>query len=94
MRAADHRNGFWGFAQMIDPGQLTRDLGGKWMRNYGSARCPVCQPERRKHQNALTISQNDGRLLMHCKKSGCNFKDFLIAAGIEPGSVEIDLETI
>lgn len=79
---------------MIDPAQLTRDLGGKWMRSYGSAPCPVCQSERRKHQNALTIAQSDGRLLMHCKKLGCDFRDILVAAGVEPGSVEIDFEAL
>lgn len=79
---------------MIDPAQLTKDLGGTWMRSYGSAPCPICQPESRRHQNALTIAQNDGRLLMHCKKSGCNFTDLLVAAGVEPGSVEIDFQAL
>lgn len=75
---------------MIDPATLTRDLGGKWHRSYGVAPCPVCQPERRKDQNALTIRGDGDRLLMHCKKLGCDFKDILTAAGITPGHVEID----
>lgn len=77
-------------AQTIDPAILTKDLGGKWHRSYGIAPCPVCQSERRKDQNALTINAKDGKLLLHCKKSGCDFKDILIGAGITPGTVEID----
>ena len=73
---------------------LTLDLGGRWMRSYGTAPCPVCQPERRKRQNALTIAERGGRLLMHCKKSGCDFRDLLAASGIAPGRVEIDLAAL
>jgi hypothetical protein len=50
----------------------------------------VCQAARRKDQNALTINVDGGRLLLHCKKNGCDFRDILIAAGITPGTVEID----
>jgi phage/plasmid primase-like uncharacterized protein len=75
---------------IIDPARLSTDLGGKWFRSYGVAPCPVCQPQKRKDQNALTINAKDDRLLLHCKKSGCDFKDILIAAGITPGTVEID----
>ena len=75
---------------MIDPAALTRDLGGKWHRSYGVAPCPVCQVERRKDQNALTINVKGDRLLLHCKKLGCYFRDILVAANIAPGTVEID----
>ena len=74
----------------INPADLTRDLGGMWHRHYGVAPCPVCQAERRKDQNALTINVKGDRLLLHCKKLGCDFRDILIASGITPGSVEID----
>jgi len=74
----------------IDPAQLTHDLGGSWYRAYGTAPCPCCQPERRIDQRALTINAKGERLLLHCKKSGCDFKDILIAAGIQPGHFEID----
>jgi len=74
----------------IDPDALARDLGGKWHRSYGVAPCPVCQSQRRKGQNALTINAKDGKLLLHCKKSGCEFRDILAASGIAPGHVEID----
>ena len=74
----------------INPADLTRDLGGKWHRSYGVAPCPVCQVERRKDQNALTINVKGDWLLLHCKKLGCYFRDILVAANIAPGTVEID----
>jgi len=71
---------------MTDAANLTRDLGGKWLRRYGTAPCPCCQPERRKGQNALTLADGrDGRLLLNCKKSNCTFADILAAAGIRSG---------
>lgn len=70
---------------MTDAQALTLDLGGKWYRSYGAAPCPVCQPERRKGQNALTLADGTARVLLNCKKSGCAFTDILSAAGIAPG---------
>ncbi|MBC6443338.1 MAG: toprim domain-containing protein [Rhodobacteraceae bacterium] len=65
---------------------ITHMLGGKWHRRYGTAPCPVCQPEGHKGQDALTLSDgHDGRLLAHCKKFGCAFTDILAAAGISAG---------
>lgn len=78
----------------IDPVKLAKDLGGKWHRSYGVAPCPVCQSSRRKDQNALTINAEHGKLLLHCKKSGCDFVDILKAAGIAAGGVEIDRAAI
>ncbi|WP_297538316.1 toprim domain-containing protein [Roseovarius sp.] len=63
--------------------QITQTLRGKWYRSYGSAPCPVCQIEGRKRQNALTLADGDGgRLLLHCKKSGCGFTEILAMAGV------------
>ena len=71
---------------MKDAKQITLDLFGRWHGAYGSAACPCCQPERRRDQTALTLTAgNGGRLLLHCKKSGCSFRDILAAAGIAPG---------
>ena len=70
---------------IVDPAQLTNELGGKWHQAYGVAPCPVCQPQRRRDQNALTVNVKDGRLLLHCKKSGCAFLDILAAAGLRSG---------
>jgi hypothetical protein len=70
-----------------DAKQITLDLFGRWHGAYGSAACPCCQSERRRDQTALTLSDGKGgRLLLHCKKSGCSFRDILAAAGITPGS--------
>lgn len=72
---------------MTDARTLTLDLGGKWHGRYGVAPCPVCQPEKRRDQSALTLADgNDGRLLAHCKRAGCAFADILAAAGVAPGS--------
>ena len=65
---------------------LTLQLNGKWHGRYGTAACPACQPEARRDQDALTLSDaNDGRLLLHCKRSGCGFTDILAAAGVTSG---------
>ncbi|MEP3636372.1 MAG: toprim domain-containing protein [Paracoccaceae bacterium] len=76
--------------EIIDPKQVTQGAGGKWYGRYGAAPCPICQPERRKGQNALTINVTGGRLLLHCKKAGCDFRDLLVALGLRPGGFEID----
>jgi hypothetical protein len=71
---------------MTDARELTLALGGRWHGRYGAAPCPVCQPERRKGQDALTLADgNGGRLVLHCKKSACTFLDILAAAGLRSG---------
>lgn len=71
---------------MTDAKQLTQSLGGRWHGRYGTAACPVCQPERRKGQDALTLADGRTGLLAHCKRGGCTFRDIAAAAGIAPGS--------
>lgn len=71
---------------MTDARTLTIELSGKWHGRYGVAPCPVCQSARRKEQNALTLSDGDNRLLVHCKKSSCDFRDIATAAGIMDGT--------
>lgn len=71
---------------MTDARELTASLGGRWHGRYGSAPCPVCQPDRRKGQNGLTVADGAfGRLMLHCKKSACAFLDILAAAGLRSG---------
>ena len=70
---------------MINARNLSQQLGGHWYGRYGTAPCPICQTERRKDQNALTLSDNENRLLAHCKKSGCDFHDIVAAAGLTHG---------
>jgi len=66
--------------------EFTLTLGGRWHGHYGTAACPVCQPEARKEQTALTLSDGRAGLLAHCKRSGCAFRDITVAAGIAPGT--------
>lgn len=71
---------------MTDASELTTALGGRWHGRYGAAPCPICQPDRRKGQNALTVADGrNGRLMLDCKKSGCAFLDILAAAGLRSG---------
>lgn len=71
---------------MTDARELSTALGGRWYRGYGAAPCPVCQPERQKGQNALTLADGrNGRLVLDCKKSACAFLDILTAAGLRSG---------
>ncbi|SPF81139.1 DUF7146 domain-containing protein [Pseudoprimorskyibacter insulae] len=69
----------------MDARTLTQTLKGHWYGRYGTAPCPVCQPEQRKGQNALTLSEGQAGLLAHCKKSNCGFSDILGAAHVAPG---------
>lgn len=70
---------------MTDARDVTLALGGRWYGRYGAAPCPVCQPDRRKGQNGLTLADGQGGLLAHCKRSGCAFLDILAAAGLRAG---------
>jgi hypothetical protein len=71
---------------MTDARNLTLALGGKWHGRFGAAACPICQPDRRKGQNALTVADGrNGRLVLDCKKSACAFLDILAAAGLRSG---------
>jgi hypothetical protein len=67
---------------MNDAREVTLALGGRWHGRYGTAACPVCQPERRRDQNALTLADGKASLLAHCKRAGCDFLDILGAAGL------------
>lgn len=70
---------------MTDAQELTLALGGRWHGRYGCAACPVCQPERKRAQTALTLADGRAGLLVDCKKSGCAFLDILAAAGLRSG---------
>lgn len=70
----------------MDAKDITTSLGGHWQGRFGTAPCPICQGERLKGQNALTLTDGeDGRLLAHCKKSGCDFVDIISALGLRGG---------
>lgn len=69
---------------------LTFDLGGDWKGNCGLAPCPVCQPERRSDQRALSIRGDGGTLLAFCHKSGCTFRSIIDAIGLAPDDLTMD----
>jgi len=76
--------------EAFDTRTITHALGGEWRGSYGIAPCPVCQPERRTDQRALSIRSEGGRLLTFCHKSGCDFGAVTLAAGISAGGGAID----
>ncbi len=75
---------------MTDAQTLTRTLGGIWRGQSGNAPCPVCQIERRRDQQGLSLRMEGGRLLAFCHKTGCTFRDIATAAGLPPGAVMND----
>lgn len=70
----------------LDAQAFTLARGGRWYGRYGTAPCPVCQPEARPDQNALTLTEGAKGLLAHCKKSGCDFRSIAATLGIVPGT--------
>lgn len=77
---------------MSEARNLTEALSGNWRGSYGSAPCPVCQPERRRDQRALSIREEAGRLLTFCHKSGCDFVSVTHAAGLTAVAGAIDIQ--
>ena len=75
---------------MTNAYNLTLSLGGRWHGRYGAAPCPVCQPERRKDQTALSVSEQGDTLLLYCFKSNCSFGEIAQAAKLPPKTVKID----
>ena len=69
---------------------LTYKLGGVWRNGRGQAPCPICQPERRRDQQALSISESGGKLLLFCFKGGCGFREIADAANVPANSARID----
>jgi hypothetical protein len=69
---------------------LTYELGGDWRGTNGLAPCPVCQPERRNDQRALSLRTDEATLLLFCHKSGCSFRDIFNALGMMPGDAVTD----
>ena len=76
----------------MDAQRITDQLHGQWHGHYGTAPCPVCQPEARRDQCALSIKDGGGLLLAHCFKSGCDFRDVAAAIDLPPGHVSFDIE--
>ncbi len=71
---------------------ITVQLGGSWRGHHGTAQCPVCQPERRKDQTALSISEANGKILLHCFKRQCSFVEIANAISLPLGNAQVDTE--
>lgn len=67
---------------MSEAEHITRNLNGDWRGHHGLAPCPICQPERRRDQRALSISEKGGRLLLYCHKGGCDAFSALRERGV------------
>ncbi len=70
---------------MSEAERVTRALGGEWRAGSGLAPCPICQPEGRRDQRALSLSDKGGKLLVHCHKGGCAVLGELQARGLAEG---------
>lgn len=79
-------------AAMSDARTITMELGGEWRGSSGSAPCPVCQPERRADQRALSIRSEGGRLLTYCHRKTCNFRAVTQALGLIADGGAMDIE--
>ncbi|NKW71796.1 virulence-associated protein E [Rhodobacteraceae bacterium R_SAG10] len=70
---------------------LTHTLGGAWRNGRGQAPCPVCQPERRRDQIALSISEANGKILLFCFKRRCSFIEIANAISSPLENAKIDV---
>ncbi len=77
---------------MMDIQTLSHFLGGFYRNGRGQAPCPICQSERRRDQNALSLSQQGDKILAYCFKSRCSFIEIARAAQIPVNSVGVDFE--
>jgi len=77
---------------MMDIQTLSHSLGGFYRNGRGQAPCPICQSERRRDQNALSLSQQGDKILAYCFKSRCSFIEIARAAQIPVNSVGVDFE--
>lgn len=76
----------------MDARTLTHNAGGAWRNGKGSAPCPCCQREGRNDQTGLSIMEKNGKILLHCFKTGCSFVDIANALNMPLGTVQIDFE--
>ena len=77
----------------MDAQTLTRQLGGTWHGGAGKAPCPVCQPERRRDQTALSLKDGkNGALLLYCFKSGCSFEDLTLTLSLPIKRAALDVD--
>ena len=69
---------------MMSVENIAKHLGGNWHGGKGSAPCPVCQPERRRDQRALSLTDSgDGKVLVNCFKQNCDYDAIMQAARLD-----------
>lgn len=68
---------------MLTGPEIARRLGGEWSGQSGMCPCPICQPEKRRDQRALSVTLRGERLLLKCHKSSCAYVEIVRAAGVE-----------
>jgi hypothetical protein len=73
--------------EMIDARNVTMASSGRLHGTYGTAPCPVCQPEARPDQCALTLRDGEIGLLVHCKKAACTFREIIAALRLAPSEI-------
>jgi hypothetical protein len=78
----------------MDGRTLTHKLGGAWRHGQGNAPCPICQPERRRDQTALSITEAGGKLLLHCFKSECSFVEIAKATDLPVQRAQVDMDAV
>ena len=70
---------------------ITAQFGGSRHGQYGTTPCPVCQPERRRDQIALSISKSNHKILMHCFKRRCSFAEIATAISLPLEHAQVDI---
>ena len=58
-------------------------LNANMHHGRGNAPCPVCQPEGRKTQTALSITENGDKVLLSCHKTQCSYSDIIASLGFD-----------
>lgn len=66
----------------MDAYSITLQLGGTFTGGHGNAPCPICQPERRADQNALSLTDAGDKLLAYCFKGNCSFAEIAKAINL------------
>lgn len=62
--------------------RIVQRRNGRWSGRQGHIACPICQPEQRPDQAALSVSvAEDGKLLLTCHKCQASFVDLLHGLG-------------
>ena len=75
----------------MDAETLTHELGGSWRNGRGPAPCQICPRKRRPDQNALSICESNGKLLLYCFKRCCSFAEIANAIDFPFDGLRIDL---